>query len=364
MISELYCTISSATVVEMQQPDQRGVTLSDDYLGHNLVFVVGCPRSGTTWLQRLLATHPSIKTGQESEVFHYVAPLLDRWRRHQATTRGGIGPACYLTEAEYIHTVKSFLLGLLRPMVAALEPGEIFVEKTPTHGRYLREILQLLPQARVINLHRDPRDTVASLLAASRSWGHEWAPRDVRKAASKWLQHVRSVEDARPLFTEGQFLEVTYEQLHADTPRELRRCFDFLGVTSSDELIREAVTANTPDAARKAAGGTVIPLGGEAAKRAGLNQVKEPEGFSRRAKVGSWQEDLNLREKLIVWLALRNHMRTYGYEWPANYTRFEPLLELGLNMRRILGLKKQRRGHAMKLAPEPHEGLRSGQNER
>lgn len=43
--------------------------------GENIVFIVGSPRSGTTWLQRLLATHPQIKTGQESRIFEYVGAL-------------------------------------------------------------------------------------------------------------------------------------------------------------------------------------------------------------------------------------------------------------------------------------------------
>ncbi|MBI3001835.1 MAG: sulfotransferase, partial [Deltaproteobacteria bacterium] len=41
------------------------------------MLIVGCPRSGTTWLQRLLASHPKIITGQESHVFdNYVGPQM------------------------------------------------------------------------------------------------------------------------------------------------------------------------------------------------------------------------------------------------------------------------------------------------
>jgi hypothetical protein len=41
------------------------------------VFLVGCPRSGTTWVQRLLACHPGIATGQESNLFEmYIGPQL------------------------------------------------------------------------------------------------------------------------------------------------------------------------------------------------------------------------------------------------------------------------------------------------
>src|SRR5258708_16130926 len=66
--------------------------LTPEYSGSDMVFVVGCPRSGTTWVQRLLATHPRIRTGQESDVFdQYIGPQLRAWEQElkpQASGRG------------------------------------------------------------------------------------------------------------------------------------------------------------------------------------------------------------------------------------------------------------------------------------
>jgi aminoglycoside phosphotransferase (APT) family kinase protein len=45
-----------------------------------MVFLVGCPRSGTTWHQKLLASHPRIRSGEESHFFSlYVGPQLRAW---------------------------------------------------------------------------------------------------------------------------------------------------------------------------------------------------------------------------------------------------------------------------------------------
>src|SRR5205085_953700 len=61
-------------------------TLDRDYAGANLLFVVGCPRSGTTWIQRLLATHPCVRTGQESDLFDlYIGPQLRTWQHELET---------------------------------------------------------------------------------------------------------------------------------------------------------------------------------------------------------------------------------------------------------------------------------------
>src|SRR2546423_15469034 len=97
--------------------------------------VVGCPRSGTTWVQRLLASHPQVRTGQESDLFDLcVGPQLQAWRRELdggSSGRGGVGLGCYFREDEFVPILKRYALDLLRPMVGGLQPGEVFVEKTP-----------------------------------------------------------------------------------------------------------------------------------------------------------------------------------------------------------------------------------------
>jgi hypothetical protein len=120
--------------------------MDEEYKGKNLVFIVGCSRSGTTWLQRLLASHPKIRTGQESCLFGwYVAPQLRMWRWEltrednpkTATGRGGIGLSCYLQEHEFIAILKDYMFQLMRAMLANLQPGQLFVDKTPLHAAVL-----------------------------------------------------------------------------------------------------------------------------------------------------------------------------------------------------------------------------------
>jgi hypothetical protein len=52
------------------------------------VFVVGSPRSGTTWLQLLLAQHPAVATHQETHLFHnYLGPLERAYRGGRDTAQ-------------------------------------------------------------------------------------------------------------------------------------------------------------------------------------------------------------------------------------------------------------------------------------
>jgi sulfotransferase family protein len=306
----------------------RGVTTTNsaaaaaqtplEYDGASLVFVVGCPRSGTTWVQRLLASHPKVRTGQESDVFDiYVGPQLQAWRRELDVTssgRGGVGLGCYFRDAEFQRILKRYTLDLLQPMIGPLEPGEIFVEKTPSHVLYVSEIAALLPAARFVHVLRDARDTVASLLSASRSWGSTWAPRDARRATGMWVQHVEAARAAQARLGSAQFYEVRYEALHADTSRELRHLADWLGLDWLEDDLQQAVAANQPEVARRG-GGTAIPLGGAFGDASGP-VVQEPPGFVRKALAGTWREDLSLLERLWVWKIGRATMARVGYNWP------------------------------------------------
>jgi hypothetical protein len=294
--------------------------LEVDYAGANLVFVVGCPRSGTTWVQRLLASHPCVRTGQESDLFDmYVGPLLRTWRqelRADSSGRGAIGLGCYFTDAEFSQALKAYLVQLLQPMIGGLQPGELFLEKTPSHVLFIPEIHTLLPQARFIHVLRDARDTVASLLSASRTWGRAWAPRRAANAARTWVTHVEAGRAAQRALPATHFTEVRYEALHANGPRILRELIDWLGLTWSDAEVNAALEKNSPGAAR-AGQGTPIPLGGAFA---GGGVVKEPEGFIRQARAGTWRTDLSAADKLAVWRVARSSMAQVGYPWTAPWS--------------------------------------------
>ena len=291
--------------------------LAADYDGDNLVLVVGSPRSGTTWLQRLLASHPKIRTGQESHVFsHHVGPQLRNWR--EATDpryRGGLGLGCYFTEAEFVVLVKSYLLKLLEPMVVGLAPGEIFLEKSPSHALFLPEILELLPRARVIHILRDARDVVSSMTSGE-SWLASWAPENARDAAQVWVRYVKAVWDAVPKMRSGQFHEVRYETLSRTPVEVLRGIADFLALDWDLPEIGDAVERNRASKAR-VSGGTPIPVSGEVARRGGP-VVVEPKGFIRKAETGAWKEDLSLFEKFWVWSVAHQTMDAAGYHWPKS----------------------------------------------
>jgi hypothetical protein len=285
--------------------------------GHDIVFIVGCPRSGTTYLQRLLAAHPQIKTGQESHVFYLVGPLFRLWKAQMKAMdtdpRGGVGLPCYFEEKEFLFILRGFLSDLLNPMVDSLKKNEVFVEKSPSHALYLDAIYELLPEARIIHVLRDARDVVASLLAASRSWGKHWAPETPKKAADLWRKHITQISECSQYLPNNIFHETRYEHLVFNPKKSLQEIGDFIGIVWSEQLLDAAISQNEREIAR-ITGGTKIPVGGPAGLLS-KKIVMEPFDFIRKGFPGSWKSDLNLLEKIIVWSITRSAMNEVGYTW-------------------------------------------------
>lgn len=281
--------------------------------GADMVFIVGSPRSGTTWMQRLLACHPLVATGQESSLFEsYIGPQLRAWQRDVAENSGRmVGLGCHLREEDFLVALREYMQALMQPMRAATPEGGLFVEKTPSHALFLPEISQLLSQARVIHVVRDVRDVVRSILTAARSWGADWAPADARQAARMWSRHVNAALAGGREMGPKRFCTVRYEDLMDDTHSVLARvCRDFLGVAWDDEGVAKAVARNSIRRGLngKAVSGVPLPLRGEWAARLEQDVVPEPEGF-----VGYAPRRLGPVERYHVWREARRAMERAGY---------------------------------------------------
>lgn len=230
--------------------------ISEQYTGNNIVFIVGCPRSGTTWLQQLLASYPKAKTGRETHLFSWlIGPQLRAWRKEMdrlasREDRIGVGPPAYFTEDKFLRNLKQYLLVLLQPMVGNLKQDEFFIEKTPNHALFIPEIVQMLPDSKIIHVLRDARDTVASLMAVNKS------SRGKGGGNVPWA----------------------------------------------------------PESAREAGTATGIPVAGEFQRISGIT-LSGTRTFARKANVGSWKGDLTLKQKLGVWLVARKTMNEVGYQW-------------------------------------------------
>ena len=285
------------------------------------IFIVGPVRSGTSWLQTMLAEHPEIASPPETHLFtNYLAPLADAWQSDRARVAAaleehgshvGHGLATVVTDDEFLAMLRS-LYTTVRDLVLSAKPGACrFLEKTPDHALCLDTILRVAPEAAVIFLVRDPRDTVRSLLEASdESWGY-WAPKSVHDATALWLRSVRAWI---PRKRDPRLLLVRYEELRAD-PAELERVAGFLGLGGTATWLRTRVDA--PPGERSS---TIMR--GDAA--AGMLNPYEAPGFSHHDRGA--RRVLDRYERSYVEQRCRNEMKVLGY--PVDVERPPPRMRV------------------------------------
>ena len=220
--------------------------------------------------------------------------------------RIGVGLPCYLKDEEFFNILKSFAMDLLYPILAKRGNSSLFLEKTPAHSLYIKEINRLFPDSKFIILTRDPFDTCRSLIHAGRTWGESWAPRKAIAAAALWKNYMNSILDNKEKI-KSEFYELRYEDLSVNPKFVLSEVFEFLNIDSTERILKNIVEENTK---QNTILGTnkEIPIFGQINEITGIQMVYDPKGFVNTKKMR-----LNIFEKIIIWRKTRIIGRKFNY---------------------------------------------------
>lgn len=289
--------------------------------GKNLVFVVGSPRSGTSWLARLLGAHHDVVAMQETELLNRYCRTWydawdsqlpadeDRWSRHRHR-----GLPAVMTADELDEHVVSFARDVYAKVLSLKPSARIVVDKNPEYSLHTDLIRRMFPDAAILHIVRDGREVAASMLAASRGWGRDWAPSNVHLAARTWRTNV---EAARTASEKGRYLEVRYEDLLDDGGAALLQCLAFVGVTSTPEECAAIVARFDRQSSNDTSEDSLV-WAGEVVRRLGEAPV-EPKGFFGSPSTG-WRQNWRGRDRLQFDLEAGGLLRSLGYvvdgEWP------------------------------------------------
>jgi hypothetical protein len=222
----------------------------EQILGKQVFFVVGCQKSGTTWVERLLNGHPSIRCHGEG----YFAPLLLPLLSQAVQAYNGkqkAGEEGKFTEAD---------LQLLFTAAAAIcfkrWAGDRDVlaigEKTPEHALCMGVLNQCFPGAKFIHIVRDGRDAcVSGWFHNLRQGGEKFRQRfpDLNAyirymVTEHWLKYIGQARAFGAQHPE-QYMELRYEDLHADPRGQTARMLEFLGVDASVEAVAACAGAGS-----------------------------------------------------------------------------------------------------------------------
>jgi len=151
---------------------------------------------------------------------------------------------------------------------------------------------------------------VASLLAAHRGWGRQWAPSNMFTALRMWYSHITAARKGLERLPSHLGLTLRYEDLVTATEETLSAVFSFLGLTVSSEELAVLIEKNAISSNNSKRNPLKV-FGAVGAELQGV--LEEPEGFVRKGKPGSWREDIGWFRGMAIKSLVANEMKRYGY---------------------------------------------------
>jgi len=227
----------------------RDVQVTDNSRPPACIFVCGVGRSGTSLLQSMLCAHPQVACLPETSA---VRRLLVTRQLENAFRQGGTELAARLLEndqrlrfldidwCEFINRIdvaedsqpaKAWYVELLREELTAAKARYV-LDKDPRLVEHIRWLHREFPQSHVVHVIRDPRDVLASKLAADWSKNRHW----LKHVVANQVQFRAGCRHGSEL-PKAQYHEVVYEHLLRDPATELGRLTRRLDIPYDDSML-------------------------------------------------------------------------------------------------------------------------------
>ena len=195
------------------------------------VFIIGCPRSGTSALSWALASHPNMWTSAESDFLHELFGKARLWESYSnAYQRPDIG---WLKKNNILYKEFASSLGLgVDALFRSRSEGKIWVDSTPSYTLMATDLAALFPRAAFLHIVRDGRAVVCSMLKSG--FNTDWA-KDFKTACDTWNHYVErgvAFEKENP----ERVLRVQHRELIESTQEVCQRILAFIGVAHSDSV--------------------------------------------------------------------------------------------------------------------------------
>jgi tetratricopeptide (TPR) repeat protein len=191
----------------------------DGAIGH--VFLIGFPRSGTTLLENVLASHPQVSTLEERDTF---GELTHRY----LITEEGRDRLAHASPQE-IAQARAAYWARVREFGADVA-GKVVVDKYPMTSLKLPMVAKLFPKARILFAVRDPRDVVLSCYRRSFAMNSSMFEFLTIDRAARFYDATMNACDVYRRKLELPWRKVRNETLVADFDSEARAICEFVGL--------------------------------------------------------------------------------------------------------------------------------------
>jgi len=315
--------------------------------GVPVFFVVGLAKSGTTWLMKTLDAHPEVLCKGEGRFFgeEYRREVLAQTQTKQQPSslynallgseylRLWIERSVWTREGETDEQIRD-LVRLATDYFLTTELSKsgkkVVGDKTPLLGpKFVEEIHEIYPEARVIHMIRDGRDQAVSFIhqqgnRAKRGRTHRLSPEELarseayrrspralaetgegmfaektlRKAAENWDLRVGQAVEYGPALFGDRYTEVRYEDLLERPNEEVERLLGFLGVDTEKSLVERCVSSASFEKLSK---------GRERGQ-------EDPSSFYRKGVAGDWRNYFSEEDRRVFKEEAGELLIRLGYE--------------------------------------------------
>jgi hypothetical protein len=193
------------------------------------IFVVGMPRSGSTLVEQVLASHSAVEGTMELPTLPGMVRELEQPQGRGAGFPQSViamGPDQLLSlGARYIEETRIFRSG-----------RRFFIDKMPANFSHVGLIRLILPEAKIIDVRRHPLDTCFSAFkqyfAAGQSFSY-----DLEDLGRYYRSYIGLMDHWHAVLP-GRVLELRYEDLVRDTETEVRRLLAHCGLDFEEACLR------------------------------------------------------------------------------------------------------------------------------
>ena len=211
------------------------------------VFIVGMPRSGTSLVEQILASHPQVYGAGELEDIHRMTVVLSNMLGGKTAY-----PQCVASvKRRHLDELAQRHLAMLGKFT---KTATRVTDKMPHNFMTLGLIELLFPSARIIHCKRDPIDTCLSIYGLEFTANHPYAD-SLEHLGSYYLEYLRLMEHWKTVLS-VPVLEVQYEELVADQERISRQMVEFCGLPWDERCLNfheaeRLVTTHSYDQVRR-----------------------------------------------------------------------------------------------------------------
>ena len=193
------------------------------------IFIVGLPRSGSTLIEQILASHSQVDGTHELPDLPRVIRTINQWQIH------GKGYPVAVPLLEPVH-IKELGEQYLNATDRYRKGAPRFTDKMPNNFSMVGLLALILPNAKIINARRHPLDSCMGSYKQLFYRGQSFTY-DLVELGEYYLEYQRIMDHWNKILP-GRVLDVHYENMVVNQEEETRRLIEFCELPWEDACLR------------------------------------------------------------------------------------------------------------------------------